>query len=240
MISNLSYSPETPNLGQIWRFLEPCDLDIWRMTLKNNRAPLLSNTKLYASFYHHMWIQTGVTVRKRLSWVVTSVTLTFDLWPWPFAWTSLLSLVITPENFVMIRRWEHSQKGVTDRQTDRRTENTIHRAAWSQLKNIPTNFELLWSKHQSPVKYAERYPMKLHRHEGGSMALPICKKQGWWRITKLHVVFQIMDWYHVWYGIMHDKNTQLWLCLLIRNLNSLQNFEENILTLYSAPWLQMS
>ena len=68
-----------PNLGQIRRFLEPCDLKIWRMTLKNNRAPLLSNIKLYASFHHHMWIQTGVTVQKRLSWVVTSVTLTFDL-----------------------------------------------------------------------------------------------------------------------------------------------------------------
>ena len=114
------------------------------MTLKNNRAPLLSNIKLYAPFHHHMWIQTGVTVRKRLSWVVTSVTLTFDLWPWPFAWTLLLSLVITPENFMMIPWWEHSQKGVTDGQTDRRTdgqtdrqtENTICRAAWSQLKTI--------------------------------------------------------------------------------------------------------
>ena len=73
-------------------------------------------------------------------WVVTSVTLTFDLWPWPFAWTSLLSLVITPENFMMIGWWEHSQKGVTDRRTDgrtdRRTDWTIHRAAWSQLKII--------------------------------------------------------------------------------------------------------
>ena len=138
MNSNWSYSPETPNLGQIWRFLEPCDLEIWRMTLKNNRAPLLSNIKLYASFHHHMRIQTGVTVRKRLGWVVTSVTLTFDLWPWPFAWTLLLSLVITPENFMMIWWGEHSQKGVTDGrtdgQTDRRTENTICRAAWSQLK----------------------------------------------------------------------------------------------------------
>ena len=136
MNSNWSYSPETPNLGQIRRFLEPCDLEIWRMTLKNNRAPLLSNIKLYASFHHHMWIQTGVTVRKQLSWVVTSVTLTFDLWPWPFAWTLLWSLVITPENFMMIRWWEHSQKGVTDRQMDRRMENTICRAAWSQLKTI--------------------------------------------------------------------------------------------------------
>ena len=132
MNSNLSYSPETPNLGQIRRFLEPCDLEIWRMTLKNNRAPLLRNIKLYASFHHHMWIQTGVTVRKRLSWVVTSVTLTFDLWPWPFAWTLRWSLVITPENFMMIRWWKHSQKG----QTDRQTENTICRAAWSQLKTI--------------------------------------------------------------------------------------------------------
>ena len=61
-----------------------------------------------------MWIRTGVTVWKRLSWVMTSVTLTFDLWPWPFAWTSLLSWVITPENFVMIRWWEHSQQGKSE------------------------------------------------------------------------------------------------------------------------------
>ena len=107
-------SPETPTLGQIRRFLEPCDLEIWRMTLKNNRAPLLSNIKLYASFHHYMSIQTGVTVRKRLSWVVTSVTLTFDLWPWPFAWTLLWSLVITPENFMMIRWWKHSQQGKSE------------------------------------------------------------------------------------------------------------------------------
>ena len=131
MYSNWSYSPETPNLGQIRRFLDPCDLEIWRMTLKNNKAPLLSNIKLYASFYLHMWIQTGVTVRKGLSWVVT---LTFDLWPWPFASTLPWSLVIIPENFMMMQWWEHSQKGVTDGQTHRRTENTIHRAAWSQLK----------------------------------------------------------------------------------------------------------
>ena len=80
------------------------------MTLKNNRAPLLCYFKLCASFRSHWWIQTGVTVRKRLSWVVTSVTLTFDLWPWTFAWTLRWSLVISPENFKMIRWWEHSQQ----------------------------------------------------------------------------------------------------------------------------------
>ena len=77
---------ETPNLGQIRRFLEPCDLEIWWMTLKKSRAPLLSIIKLYASFHHHMWIQTGVTVGKRLIWVnrhffLSRVTLKFDGWP---------------------------------------------------------------------------------------------------------------------------------------------------------------
>ena len=87
MISNLSYSPETPNLGQNRRFLEPCDLEIRRMTLKNNRAPLLCYFKLYASFRSHRWIQAGVTVRKRPIWVkindfLSRVTLQFDVWPW--------------------------------------------------------------------------------------------------------------------------------------------------------------
>ena len=157
MYSNWSYSSETTNLGQIRRFLEPCDLEIWRMTLKNNRAPLLRYFKLCASFlelcdleiwqmtlknnrapllccfqlcawFHcHMWIQTGVRVRKRLSWVLTSVTLTFDLWPWPFAWTSYLTVVITPENFMMIQWWEHGEKGVTDGRTDGRTDGQTDR-----------------------------------------------------------------------------------------------------------------
>ena len=118
MNSNWGYRPETPNLGQIRKFVEPCDLEIWRMTLKNNRAPLLCCFQLCAWFHCHMWIQTGVRVWKRLSWVLTFVTLTFDLWPWPFARTSLLAMVIPPENFVMIRWWEHGEKGVTDRQTD--------------------------------------------------------------------------------------------------------------------------
>ena len=110
------------NLDQNRRFFVSCDLDIWRMTLKNNRAPLLCYFKLCTSFRSHMWIQTGVTVRKWQNWVLTSVTLTFDLWPWPFALTSLLSMAITPENFMMVRWQEHSEKGVTDRQTDRQTD----------------------------------------------------------------------------------------------------------------------
>ena len=87
VIPNWRYSPEMPNLGQNRPFLEPCDLAIWRMTLKNNRAPLLCYFKLYASFHSHRWIQAGVTVRKRPIWVkiidfFSRVTLKFDRWPW--------------------------------------------------------------------------------------------------------------------------------------------------------------
>ena len=101
-------------------FLKLCDHKISWLTLKNNWAPMLSNIKLCASFYHHMWIQTGVTARKRSSWVLTYVNLTCNVWPWPFAWTSLSSLVITPENVMMIWWWENSEKCVTDGQTDRK------------------------------------------------------------------------------------------------------------------------
>ena len=85
--SNWSYSPETPNLGQSRRYLEPCELAIWRMTLKNNWATFLCYFKLCVSFRSHWWIQTGFTVRKRPFWVkfgdfYSRVTLKFDGWPW--------------------------------------------------------------------------------------------------------------------------------------------------------------
>ena len=56
------------------------------MTFKNNRAPLLCYFKFFAAFRSHWWIQTGVTVRKRLIWVkidafFSRVTLKFDGWP---------------------------------------------------------------------------------------------------------------------------------------------------------------
>ena len=82
----MGYSPETPNL-QIRRFLEPCDLEIWRMTLKNNMAPLLCCFQLVAWF--HSVISNGVRVQTaKLG--IDLVTLTFHLyllhghhfWPW--------------------------------------------------------------------------------------------------------------------------------------------------------------
>ena len=62
--------------GSNWRFFVPCDLAVWRLTLENNRAPLLCYIKLCVSFHSYLWIQTGVTVRKRLLSFFTSVTFT--------------------------------------------------------------------------------------------------------------------------------------------------------------------
>ena len=72
------------NIGD---FFVPRDIEIWQMTLKNNRAPLLYCIKLCASFQSHGWIEAGVTVRKRSIRVkignfLSRVTLKFDGWPW--------------------------------------------------------------------------------------------------------------------------------------------------------------
>ena len=75
------------NSSKIRRFFVACDLEIWRMTLKNNRVPLLCYHKLCASFHSYQWIQTGVTARKRpirvkIGDFLSRVTLKFDGWPW--------------------------------------------------------------------------------------------------------------------------------------------------------------
>ena len=68
---------------KIGDFFVPFHLEIWRMTLKNNGAPLpclLRCFKLCASFHSHHWIQTGVTVRKH------PIRIEIDdfcpVWPW--------------------------------------------------------------------------------------------------------------------------------------------------------------
>ena len=63
-----------------------------------------------------------------------------DLWPWPFAWTSLLSLVIIGNTSWKFHDDRNMVKKVwwTDRRTDRQTDWTIHKAAWSQLKTRDT------------------------------------------------------------------------------------------------------
>ena len=44
-------------LGSNWRFFGLCDLEIWRMTLKSNRALHQCASKHCASFHSNLWIQ---------------------------------------------------------------------------------------------------------------------------------------------------------------------------------------
>ena len=127
-----AYSPETPNLGQNrWCFV-PRDLEIWWMTLENNRASLLCCFKLCATFHSHRWIQTGVTVRKRPIWVKfddfeSRVTLKFDVWPWKtighlfYATSSFVHHFVAIGEFKLELQSGNAQFG---------SNSTIFRAVW--------------------------------------------------------------------------------------------------------------
>ena len=60
---NLELQSRNAQFGSKSAIFVPCDLEIWRMTLKNNRVPLLWCFKLCVSF------QTGVKVQKCSIWV---------------------------------------------------------------------------------------------------------------------------------------------------------------------------
>ena len=79
--------PSNLKLDSNRQFFPLCDREIWWMTSKNSRAPLLYYVKLCASFQIHWWIQTGFTVQKRsirfeIGDMLSRVTLKLDGWPW--------------------------------------------------------------------------------------------------------------------------------------------------------------
>ena len=99
---------------------------------ENNRAPLQCCFKLWASFGSHLWIQTGVTVRKCLIWVkiddlLNRVTLQFDMWPWKtighlfYVASSFVHHFITIGEFKLDLQSGNAQFG---------SNSTIFRAVW--------------------------------------------------------------------------------------------------------------
>ena len=98
-----THSPETLIWGQNWRFfLSKCDLEIWWMILKKKTVGYL----FYAtsSFVHNCVAICEIKLELRsgnaqigTKFVLAFVTLTFDLWPWDFARTLLVSMVIILE-----------------------------------------------------------------------------------------------------------------------------------------------
>ena len=62
------------------RFFSPCDLEIWWITSKNDRATLLHYIRLCASSQTPPWIETGVTVWKRS--IRVKIGDFCSVWPW--------------------------------------------------------------------------------------------------------------------------------------------------------------
>ena len=122
-------------------------------------APFLCHCKLSALFHSHMFKQELQSRNARIGakFVLTSVSLTFDLQPWHFAWTSLLSMAI-------INRW---------------TDRSVLRTAWSQLKryNISDNYviSMAWCKTavtpQPPIQLTILASIS---HNSNSMYISFC------------------------------------------------------------------
>ena len=131
----LEFNFGNTKFGKNRRIFGPRDLWIWRMTPENNKVPFLYHYKLCVPFRSHLWIRAGVTIRKCPNWGKICFYLC-DLHLWPllliffiFAWISLLSMVISSKNFMMIYDDRNIMKRVCQ------TDETVHRAAGSQLKN---------------------------------------------------------------------------------------------------------
>ena len=114
--------PSNLKLDSNHRFFSPCDLEIWWMTLKNNRVLLLYYVKLCASFQIHQWIRAGVTVRKCSIQVkidiLSPVTLKFDGWPWK----KIGHLFYTTLSFV------HHFKSIVEVKLELQSGNTLFRS----------------------------------------------------------------------------------------------------------------
>ena len=106
-------------------------------------------------------------------------TLTFDLWPWPLVWISLLSMVITPDNFMTIRREEHDQKVW---KTDGRMDRTVHTADLTQLKYVAEKSHLWLISH---IRWGRLWLLQNFR---SSWMFWLCEASAscqWWNFNSL-------------------------------------------------------
>ena len=122
--------------------VQSCRFFVWPWNLTDELKIIIGDFYYaLASFVHHfvgicefkLELQSGnaqIWAKFVLSWPLTS-------WPQPFAWTSLLPLVITPENFMMIGWQEQHEKGVTDTHSD--TDRTVLKSCLVAAKNVKSN-----------------------------------------------------------------------------------------------------
>ena len=137
----MSYSPETPNLGRKRRFLVPCDLEIGHVTWPRKIIGHL----FYAtpSFVLHSLAigEFKLELQSENSqigahFVLTCVTLTFDLWLRPFALTTLLSMESKFYDNKMAQTWWKGYNKRTDGWTDEHLYCISHISITSECHQV--------------------------------------------------------------------------------------------------------
>ena len=116
------------------------------MTLENNRVHLLCYFQLWASFHSHMWIQTGITVRKLPNWGKICFYLC-DLDRWLLTFTFCMDITFgNGDNSCKFHddRMTGTLRKMCERQTDGWMDRNVLRASWSQLKNKGFHWECIW------------------------------------------------------------------------------------------------
>ena len=147
-----SYSPEIPDSGQNLRFFVLCDLEIWWMTFKNNRAP---------NFVHHF---ISISEFKLELW-------SGPLWPWPLTLTFCMNITfVNGNNFwkfddAIIRGTLGVINRRTNRHTDGRTDWSALRATWLQLKTSVKQNCSLNNRHGAHFQFSTVYRLSQNSPE---------------------------------------------------------------------------
>ena len=181
------------NSGQNCRLFVPCDLEIWRETLKYNRAPLLCCFQLCASFHSHHWIQTGATVRKRSVWVkigtfLSPVTLKFHGWPSKtigHLFNNTLSYV-------------HHFKAIDEFKLELQSGNAQYRSK-SAIFLVPCDLRIWWmtlKKNRAHLLCCFKLCASFHSHHWMQTGVTIRKHQIWVKIEDFfsHVTLKFGGW----------------------------------------------
>ena len=192
--SNWSYNLEKHDLGQNHRFLLP----MWPWNLKDGLEKQWG-TSFISLQALCIWMQTGVIVWKYLNWGK----LFWPLWPWPLILTFCIGITSVNGNY----SWKFHDatmrgilwKGVTDGQMDwwidgrtgRRTDRTILKDAWSQVKTIGHLFYATSSIHLCYFIVIGKFKLELQSGQFRVMIANFClpcvtfKFDGWpWKRIK--------------------------------------------------------
>ena len=169
-----------------------CDLEIWWMILENNRAPLLHYVKLCASFQIHLWIQTGVTVRKLSIWVkignfLSRVTLKLDRW---------LGKTIG-HLFYAASSFEHHFKVIMKFKLELQSRNSKFRSKLAFF--FPCHLEIWWmtmKNYRHPLLYYAKLCASFQSHQRIQTGGTVQKCPIWIKISTClsPVTFELNGW----------------------------------------------